>query len=502
MEETDYEREEQGLTIGEYFRIIFKRVWWVLGATLAGLVIVALLVGLWYNKSHTTYSISYRVVYYAGSSQYPDGTTIIIEDSISEDVITRIKNGDFSDEGSEDEFADVDIDTMLEEGDISITLPSEDDEDSTDLYIYYTINVGGRYFTDSKQAKSFLQKVASYTTTRAAEISSEIAYDKYLTAYTAAAKSDNATFSTLISYLESEKEYLQSKYNALANYGNDELATNALLLSNILTDTEVSYMNTRISNKYLQRNYEQYIAMAEYNVRNYSVAIKDINAKIAAQKEVRAEAAAQSSSQMNTGVTLSEYDSAISSLTSSKESDIAAIESICRTLTAMTGATVTYKYDSTAEAEKMYTLSATQNGTAVEISDLTTTEDYIKEINTLITEMDGYYDDLVEAAATAKTLISKMYETQGKAVYKSSGITTDGGINIFLAAIIGAVLGFAVAALVICIKDAPAYRRRKYGLPEPMPVTAAPATETTPATPAAPATETIPAAPADTGEEE
>ena len=42
-------------------------------------------------------------------------------------------------------------------------------------------------------------------------------------------------------------------------------------------------------------------------------------------------------------------------------------------------------------------------------------------------------------------------------------IETEGGINILVAAVVGAVLGFIIVSVVILIKDMPEYKRRKYG---------------------------------------
>ena len=42
----EYEREEEGITLGELFRVIFKRVWVVVGVTLAITAIAVLIVAL------------------------------------------------------------------------------------------------------------------------------------------------------------------------------------------------------------------------------------------------------------------------------------------------------------------------------------------------------------------------------------------------------------------------------------------------------------------------
>ena len=48
-------------------------------------------------------------------------------------------------------------------------------------------------------------------------------------------------------------------------------------------------------------------------------------------------------------------------------------------------------------------------------------------------------------------------------LYVNNVIETEGGINIIIAAVVGAVLGFIIVSVVILIKDMPEYKRRKYG---------------------------------------
>jgi hypothetical protein len=54
-----------------------------------------------------------------------------------------------------------------------------------------------------------------------------------------------------------------------------------------------------------------------------------------------------------------------------------------------------------------------------------------------------------------------LYSTQSKTVYTSNQVKTSGGLNIILAAIIGAVVGFIIAGVIICIIDMPKFIRER-----------------------------------------
>ena len=93
----DTKEVENGLTVGDVFKIIFKRIWWVLGATLVCLAVLLMITELWYNKREQYYLISYDIVYPdIASGKYPDGSDLIVSDSISHETLTDIKNGVYS----------------------------------------------------------------------------------------------------------------------------------------------------------------------------------------------------------------------------------------------------------------------------------------------------------------------------------------------------------------------------------------------------------------------
>ena len=63
--------------------------------------------------------------------------------------------------------------------------------------------------------------------------------------------------------------------------------------------------------------------------------------------------------------------------------------------------------------------------------------------------------------STFRTVSESYYDAMCDISYASNVITAQGGLNIVLAALIGAVLGFIVVSIVICIIDMPKYIRQR-----------------------------------------
>ena len=75
----------------DILKVIFKRIWWVLGATAACLLIVVLVTQLWYNKRQQFYSVSYEIVYPDSTSgKYPDGSDLLATPSKTANIPTTI----------------------------------------------------------------------------------------------------------------------------------------------------------------------------------------------------------------------------------------------------------------------------------------------------------------------------------------------------------------------------------------------------------------------------
>ncbi|MDE7084703.1 MAG: hypothetical protein K2O81_05615, partial [Clostridia bacterium] len=155
---------ENGLTLGEVFKIIFKRIWWVLGATLVCLAVMLMITELWYNKREQYYTISYDIVYpEMNSGKYPDGSDLIVSDSISLETLTDIKEGVYS-KDNPDEFKGINVDDMHANDGITISGAIKGEDGSVKLSC--TLTVKANYFGSVSQARAFLRTVAEYPVNR------------------------------------------------------------------------------------------------------------------------------------------------------------------------------------------------------------------------------------------------------------------------------------------------------------------------------------------------
>ena len=60
---------ENGLTLGEICRIVFKRIWYVLGASALVTIVAVLLIALVMNPRKVTYRRDFQVIYPLSEAQ-------------------------------------------------------------------------------------------------------------------------------------------------------------------------------------------------------------------------------------------------------------------------------------------------------------------------------------------------------------------------------------------------------------------------------------------------
>ena len=161
------EQEESGLTFGEICRLIGRRIWWVLGASVLAAVLAVLVLALAVNPSLTYYSMQFSLVYPSDESgQYPDGSRFSYRTIISQERLEDAK-------ASDDRFAGVDTAKMLKEDNISISLNTSDD---TSAQRTYTISVGGSYFANADAAEAFIIALVGATEKNIVERASQLEY--------------------------------------------------------------------------------------------------------------------------------------------------------------------------------------------------------------------------------------------------------------------------------------------------------------------------------------
>ncbi|MDE6373096.1 MAG: hypothetical protein K2L72_01210, partial [Clostridia bacterium] len=328
--------EDNGLTVGEVFKVIFKRIWWVVGAAAICVLVLVLVTQLWYNKTKQYYSVSYEIVYPdSASGKYPNGNEFIIADSISLETLTDIKNGKYSADNP-DEFKNVDVEKMLEKDDVTVSQTMVRAEDDT-VRRTYTLTVMAKYFSSEEQAVGFIKTVASYPVNRVNEIIAEREYWINLTTY------ENAqTYEDKISALQLQKDYLQSSYNMLRVYDN-HIDVKLAELYNLFTNVQKQALTDRLATNFYVLNTKAYIANAEYRKAFLNKSIEENQVIIEALKEERDKAQATQSGQSSNATTFAAdifdqdvitnaYDYRIAALTATNANYRNEIENIDKTL--------------------------------------------------------------------------------------------------------------------------------------------------------------------------
>lgn len=427
--------EEYGITLGEICRIIFRRVWWVIGVTAAFLLITVLLVQFWYNPNNRQYTLSYNIRFPDSSSGlYPDGTPLRVTDSVLLGSLTEIKSGTYS-EGEENapDFSDIDIEDMVENDAISLTAVTTEASDSGEAgWSGYRLTVSYKYFKDSAQAVAFIKKIAEYPIDKAQYIVENALYNYNLTQYDV-----GTTYEAKIAALINQKNYVMSIYDFIKNnYGetyrplgaSDKTITDYINEASTIFDSRIqsAYYNTVTANYYVWDT-ETYKLTANASIEATRIEIANNEAIVSALEEKIAE--------------LDKNGTAFDQIEAYHEKIASYVE----------------------RNTQLETSIKTTEETLAKIEIYESDPQAVEDKAEFDAQLDSTRAQLATLTETAKSLRIATYQNESMVLYVNNTIETEGGINILVAAVVGAVLGFIIVSVVILIKDMPEYKRRKYG---------------------------------------
>ncbi|MDE7163405.1 MAG: hypothetical protein K2O44_04925 [Clostridia bacterium] len=408
--------EDNGLSFMEILKVIFKRIWWVLGATAVGLLIAVLVTQLWYNKRVQFFEVNYEIVYPdSANGKYPDGSDLLASDAISLTMLTAIRDGAYSTEDAE-EFKSIDVEEMLTEDDISI---SEEITQTAGGGIKrtYKLTVSAKYFTSDAQAVSFIRTVAAYPVKRVNSIIDTKEYGLYFSVY-----EDAKSYDAKMEALLSQKTYLESEYTKLNNYGST-VEVNLASLHNIFTAEQQQALTDNITANYYVYDTESYKANADTREKALRAQQED-NSNI-----IKEEVNKRGDSNPNEANT-NPYDQIIADLVRKNAEIENEILAIGETKTAIE------KY--------------TQEGT-----------DEYKAKQAFDAQLEKYRTDLSTATEALKAVSKTIYGDNSRVIFATNKIKRQGGTGTIVSALIGAVAGLLVSAVVVCIIDLPKYKKRK-----------------------------------------
>lgn len=275
MEEN--EREEGGISVGDIFRIIFSQKW----LALAIAVVVTVVGVLWLyiiNKSNKEYTVEFSVELPEANNtdsyySYPDGSKFYYVDYVSLDVLNKIK-------ASNETFSEIDVDKMLKGGNISFKENIEvleshmvDDKEVVKLRRTFDITINATAFKNSDIARSFMTELVRYPTRLYSDI--KIDYNIYLN------KEDfekALTYDTQINYIQSQINYLNQRYNSLANVTDEagELVESKLQKFNAWVERlDLDSLRTEAKAQYYLKDWKVSIAKYENELELLKKDLKD-----------------------------------------------------------------------------------------------------------------------------------------------------------------------------------------------------------------------------------
>ncbi len=421
--------EEKGISISEIFKIIFKRIWWVVAVTAAVLILFVCLVKFWYNPSKQTYSASFDIRL-PSDNVYPDGTELRFADSVLLESLQFIKDESLLPESKRTgKFANIDIQKMVEEDDIQFLQKIEQKED--DSYEYHnTVEISGKYFKDANQAAAFVKAVAEFPVDNAKRIVQNMNYSELLAKY-----ERYNTYEEKIGALIGQKDYILSMYERISNkysgdyvpYGlNSEKSIDDYIrdLTDVFDTREQEAVRNTVVASYYVWDTVTYLDNAQSKIDALTVEIIENENRIEAQIAERDKLKENFGSIQET----TEFDKIIADL-------------------ADKNAVMNNEIKKTEETLRKIEVYINGDGKAAKVA-------FDKRLDKIRAQLE-------EATQTLRTVNIATYQEKSQAIYVNNKVVVEGGINIILVAAVGAVAGFVIVSAVILIIDLPKYKRNK-----------------------------------------
>ena len=399
------EEQQKEITFSRVLKVAFSN--WKIFVPVAVVVAIGAALGIkfGYNTLKGSYSstFSYSSADLA-QEKYADGSAFYYRNLISYDNLNRVKAKDAK-------YASIDVDKILDASGISISSNSDDKSGEKT----YTINLQYKYIKDGAVAKSFIKAIAESALEKDAEIVENSKYDNSLVLFDEA-----ETFEEQVKYLARQAEFLTTSYDALKQNGNLPISVTEQATANkekvsLLIDTSfVKNMNYRITSNGFVLNYDAQEA------KNYAISY-DILDKEKTTNNKKIEALEE---EINTRITT---DTAISSLSSQME------------------ALILRNKDIDVELKGLSDKIANKGNTD---------PDFVASYNAFKEDLKLYRNKLASATDDYKSVIKGAYITDASVTYeKSSAVTLNGTIAIYINLAISLVAGVVVGAVVNLIVD-------------------------------------------------
>lgn len=419
----DNRTTEEGITIGELFRLIGKRIWYILGISVLVALLAALVFAFGLNPRSKTYSMGFTISYPSGESmKYPDGSPFYYRAMISSAMMEEAK-------ASDERFQSIDVEAILKADDIDIALESQETVNEAWFTGSYTLTVKSSYFEKQTLATDFLRAVANVPVNRVKKLAGEL---EFLLDYDIF---ETASLNDRLELLNDLKKDLLAQYDEWITLYRDNYLIAGKTLKNHKADVNVIYSDNT------QKMFANELAKYGY------VKVDEIEQQIGVLTEER---------------TLNERMIAALQKALEGPADEASATAFSDPASSGEG--------TGSEDEPSNPAVSVNNRTEIsaQIANLTIRNEQITyqienlteaNITNFETRIKAEYDKLTKAAETMKTVSGAIYDQQTTVIFNTSKAVEGGGTSVILAAIAGFVVAFLIAAIVFCIVDMPAYKK-------------------------------------------
>ncbi len=399
------EVKESGVSLGEIWRALRKKLWLILCASLVVAISALLVFRFIINPVKAAYQLEFTLTYPGSETmKYPDGTPFYFQDMISLPALEKAK-------ASDERFAGIDITKMFEEDDITLA----EDEGK------YTLTVEQSYFKQHTLATDFLRAVANVPVEVAKEKAGAVNYmlDKDVF--------EGAEFEDRIKLLFEQKESILKLYDAwIASYNGTYNVSGRTLMSH--RAEAVSVFSDSVRNELLE----------ELRKNGYTTNDPDLLEerrvrleKEKAQNEARiAEIEGKIGKLPSTGAAYFSSEDSDASISSTKTESTESLEQMRASL-----------------IKRNWEIDNQLNGLKKE-----NIEDFEKRIQ-------SEYEKLRNSAETAGKVAAALYAQEAGAGFETTRATTIGGTSLTIVGIGVFILTFIVLGAIVCAVELPRGKR-------------------------------------------
>ena len=419
----DYNEQESGMTLGEVFKVIFKKKWLLLAITLGIAIVGTLMINFVISKNQVEYKSEFSIKYPGVErSVYPDGTPFNYKDLVSADNLAKIKTSD-------EKFKNVDVEAIADNNDISIVeivRTVNEEEVSTGSY---TLTIKSKYFDSDAVAKDFVTAIANYPVEYAKANAEAFDFSGNLTSY-----ASSNSYRSQIDYLVAQKNMLTSGYSSLISRYGEMYTVGDKRLKDYLSEINLYFSNNKIDTLYTELEDKGYISDDGY--------LDTVKAEIRALE-------IEQTDNNNIIENLREELKKLVEIYKDSASSVVTYESFNSRIAELTERNV--QIDRQLEILNNYV----DNNPGDVVNNIEGLEAF-KE------KLASYYEQLVKDTASYTDVNKAIYNSVSKVTFaNSSVIISEGGISLIIAIIGSLIGGFVVGCIINLMIDMPKYLREK-----------------------------------------